>query len=104
MSQQIKTLCIPRVYSNVSEQRIRSIFTDIKLGEIDHIDLISRKNDKGEDFNRVFIHFKNWYINSNANKAKDLLLSGKEIKVIYSDPWFWKISLYRKPNPNKTKP
>jgi hypothetical protein len=101
MSQKIQSLCIPRVYKNISEQRIRNILTDLKLGEIHHIDLVSRKSEKGEEYNRAFIHFKKWYNNSNADKASELLLNGKEIKVIYSDPWFWKISLYRKPNSTK---
>lgn len=95
--QNINILCIPRVYSNVTEECIRRIFTDISLGEIDHIDIVSKKYEKKEEFNRVYIHFKRWYKNSNADKARELLLNGKEIKVIYSEPWFWKISMYKKP-------
>jgi len=57
--------------------------------------MVRRKNEKGEDFQRVFIHFSKWHSNSVADRARTLLLSGKEVKVIYDDPWFWKISANR---------
>jgi len=58
-------------------------------------DNINKKNDKDNNFNRVFIHFRQWNDSENAQTARELLLSGKEIKIIYDDPWFWKISAYR---------
>ena len=91
----IQCLCIPRVYPNISEKHIRNVFQDIKLGEIGRIDIVPKLTDNGEKFNRVFIHFKKWYSNINANRAHEILLKGEEIKVIYDDPWFWKISAYR---------
>ena len=50
---------------------------------------------KGEKFNRVFVHFKRWNNSENSNTARERLLNGKEIKIIYDEPWFWKISAYR---------
>lgn len=92
----IQCLCIPRVYPNISERRIRTIFMELKLGEIGRIDIVPKTTDNGEKMNRVFIHFNKWYSNTNAIKAQEILLKGDEIKVIYADPWFWKISAYRK--------
>lgn len=91
----VPVLCIPRVYSNISETRIRGIFDDLNLGQLDRIDIVNKNNDKGEKFNRVFIHFRRWNDTENANIARERLLNGKEIKIIYDDPWFWKISAYR---------
>lgn len=96
----VPVLCIPRVYSNISESRIRRVFDDLDLGVLERIDIVNKKNDKGEKFNRVFVHFKHWSDNKNANIARERLMNGKEIKVLYDDPWFWKISAYRPPNPN----
>jgi hypothetical protein len=93
----LPSLCIPRVFSNVTENHIRSIFDQLELGEIFRIDVISKSTDKGEKFNRVFIHFKQWYSNENADMALERLLNGKEIKIVYDDPWFWKVSAYREP-------
>jgi len=92
------SMCIPRVFKNVTRDRIGAVFRDLDLGIIERIDMISRENEKGDKFQRVFIHFKKWFRNENADRARSMLIQGKEIKVIYDDPWFWKISA------NKSKP
>jgi hypothetical protein len=92
----VVSLCIPRVFPNISEGRIRHIFAQLSLGIIERIDIVSTTNAKGEHFNRVFIHFREWFKNENADHALQRLLKGEEIKVIYDDPWFWKVSLYKK--------
>lgn len=90
------TLCIPRVFSNISENRIRNVFYALKLGHIGRIDIVSKASPTGEKFNRVFIHFERWFETDNAQSARKLLSEGKDIKVIYDEPWFWKVSSYRK--------
>ena len=94
----VPSLCIPRVFSNWTESRIRRIFDDLGMGEIQRIDVVSKTTEKGEKFNRVFVHFKRWFANQNADMARERLLNGKEIKIVYDDPWFWKVSAYREAN------
>jgi hypothetical protein len=91
----LPVLCIPRVYSNINEKRIRKIFEELNMGTLDHIDIVGKNNGKGEKFNRVYVHFRHWNNSENALMARERLLNGKEIKIIYDDPWFWKISAYR---------
>jgi hypothetical protein len=99
----VPVLCIPRVYPNITESRIRRIFDDLNMGELERIDIVSKTSvkpganplEKGEKFNRVFVHFKRWNNSENSNLARERLLNGKEIKIIYDEPWFWKISAYR---------
>lgn len=86
------SLCIPRVFNNIDEARIRLVFDQLRLGIIHHIDIVTRKNDKGEPFKRVYIHFEKWLWNESAKAARTKLISGKEIKIVYDNPWFWKIS------------
>jgi hypothetical protein len=93
----VPSLCIPRVYSNIDEARIRRVFEELDMGDIQRIDVISKTNDKGDKFNRVFVHFKQWNASENANIARERLINGKEIKILYDDPWFWKVSAYREP-------
>ena len=81
------SLCIPRVFPNISQSRIQNIFNDLKIGEIERIDIVP----KTEKFNRVFIHFRRWH----NQEVKERILNGKDIKIIYDDPWFWKVSMYR---------
>ena len=86
------SLCIPRVFNNVTEERIRRVFDEIGLGKISGIDIKERKNEKGESFKRVFVHFEKWFWNEDAQSARRKLISGKEIKIVYDNPWFWKVS------------
>jgi len=91
----LPSLCIPRTYPNIDANRITQILNELELGEIDRIDIVSKYSNKGEKFNRIFVHFKYWFSNSNADTARERLLNGNEIKIIYDDPWFWKVSAYR---------
>ncbi len=91
----VPVLCIPRVYPNISEGRIRKIFDDLDMGTLERIDIVSKTSEKGEKFNRVFVHFRRWNNSENSNIARERLLNGKEIKIVYDEPWFWKISAYR---------
>ena len=91
----VPSMCIPRTFINITRSHVYKTINDLNLGVIDHIDMVRRKNEKGEDFQRVFIHFSKWHSNSVADKARTLLLSDKEVKIIYDDPWFWKISANR---------
>jgi hypothetical protein len=91
----VPSMCIPRTFINITRSHVYKTINDLNLGVIDHIDMVRRKNEKGEEFQRVFIHFSKWHSNSVADRARTLLLSDKEIKVIYDDPWFWKISANR---------
>jgi hypothetical protein len=91
----VPVLCIPRVYPNISESRIRKIFDELNMGTLDRIDIITKQSEKGEQFNRVFVHFARWNNSENACTARERLLNGKEIKIIYDEPWFWKVSAYR---------
>lgn len=87
------SLCIPRVFNNISEDKIRQVFNDISLGKIRRIDIVARKNEKGEPFKRVYIHFESWHSNDSAVAARRKIISGKEIKIVYDNPWFWKVSI-----------
>lgn len=86
------SLCIPRVFNNITETRIRQVFDDLALGKINRIDIKERKSEKGDSFKRVYVHFDKWFWNENAQAARRKLVSGKEIKIVYDNPWFWKVS------------
>ena len=89
------SMCIPRVFENIDERLVRDVFEQLDLGELDHIDIIERRSEKGEKYKRIFIHFSRWYWNDDAINARRRLIEGKDIKVVYNTPWFWKISANR---------
>ena len=53
------SICIPRVFNNINEQRIKQIFIKKNFGFIERVDLIPVRN---KEYNRAFIHFrpKSW--------------------------------------------
>jgi hypothetical protein len=89
------SLCIPRAFVNTDEARVLSVFNQLNLGKISRIDIVERKNERGEPYKRVFIHFVHWFNNRDANAAMSKILEGKELKIVYDGPWFWKVSLNR---------
>lgn len=95
------SLCIPFVFANITEERIREVFSHLELGEIERIDTVWRDSSTGGEHQRVFIHFKQWNSDENTTRTRQALLDEETIKVVYDDPWFWKISASRtrKPRP-----
>ena len=93
----IPSLCIPRVFANIDEHRIRRIFEDLDIGVISRVDIVRGKpcSNVKDQHNRVFIHFSRWYNTMSAESARERLLNGQDLKVIYDDPWFWKVSAYK---------
>lgn len=101
------SICIPRVFSNITWKQVKDVFEELKLGRIDRVDMIKKENEKGEKFQRVFVHFKFWNNrNDNAKKVRSKLLNGDEVKIVYDDPWFWKISKSKvaRPQPKRNQP
>ena len=94
----VPSLCIPRVFPNITKERVAFVIQNVGLGEIDHIDMVPRIAENGDKFQRVFIHFKEWSKSSTAQRARERVLSGKEIKIVYDEPWFWKLSANRSSN------
>lgn len=86
------SLCIPRVFYETSEYMVYRVFDNLDFGKIKQIDMIICRNEKGEKYKRVFIHFDRWYWNNNAQMNREKLILGKEIKIVYSYPWYWKVS------------
>jgi phosphoribosylaminoimidazole-succinocarboxamide synthase len=87
-------MCIPRVNTCVTKELVFETINKYSFGYIEKIDVIKKKGTckKNDLSNMVFIYFKEWYDNDLANIVKDRLVSGKDIKIIYDDPWYWKIS------------
>jgi hypothetical protein len=91
------TLCIPRLFNNVTEEIIRITMNNLRLGVIHKIMIINKKNKYGDNFKIAFIHFKKWNTDERTNNIRENLIKGKEVKIIYDDPWFWKVSAYKAP-------
>ena len=90
--QEINTLCIPRILTDITKEYIYDTINHLNLGTIRNIDIIRSKDLS----NKAFIHFSKWNNGGNADIVKERLLIGKDIKIVHNDPWFWKIVIFRK--------
>ena len=101
------SLCIPRVFPNITEDRIWGVLDELELGVIERIDMVERETRDGEPYQRVFIHFKEWNgQQTQGGIVRQRLLDGEEIKIVYDEPWFWKVSASRsrRPRPRGERP
>ena len=85
------SIYIPRVFSNISKERMVGIFQILDIGVVKDIDFIAKITPKGNKYNSAYVHFDYWYDNiSNQNLQSRLLnQSDKETRIVYDDPWYW---------------
>ena len=91
------SLCIPRIFNNISWRKIKEVIIACGWGYVERVDVIHKGSHK-----RAFIHFKagGWNTrNAEAMKILKAFQEGKTVTVLYDDPWYWKISLSRSHKP-----
>ena len=94
------SICIPRVFKSTTRKDIYDVIERLDLGAIDRIDMVAKTNTRGECYNKVFIHFKGWNKKCEVAQAtRAQLLKGEDVKIVYSEPWFWKCSASRVEKP-----
>jgi hypothetical protein len=91
--QQGLSICIPRVSSTTDRKYIKTVFEKI-IGLTCNIQIVFVDIKKEERFKRVFVNIKyNSSTNNKINNLRDRLENGKQLKIVYSDPLFWRCSL-----------
>lgn len=78
------SMCIPRMESKYNTSFIYDIFKNLNIGDI--IDIIEIPNKNNNNFKKVMIN-----INTNNEIINKRFSEGKDIKIIYDNPWYWKI-------------
>lgn len=84
------SLCIPRISKKITREHIYNIFNGLNIGTIYRIDI----KEINEIYQCIFIHI-NWNDSDIALKARKRLISGRDVKIMYDDPWFWKVSVLK---------
>jgi hypothetical protein len=107
------SLCIPRVFSNITYRQIFKVMCDARLGFVERVDVIRTKDHK-----RAYIHFKagGWNMRDKfARETLTALQEGDHLEMLYEEgkPWFWKVVISdsvrpteapkMKPRPNITR-
>ena len=103
------SMCIPRVFPNIGDRRVRAIFYNLGYPEIEEIDFVkcegrNKRTGHPERYNRVFIHFKAMEISSQSTTVHtsiSKILNGEQIKIMYDYPWYWLVSISTSTRPAK---
>ena len=101
------SLCIPRVFKNITQERIARCFA-LALGVeernpefIDRIDMVARADKNGQEFWRVFIHLNEFPNTPEGREVEKRISNGDTVTIVYDDPWYWKVSMSRIARPNQ---
>ena len=91
------------VFPNIREGRITDIFQELGLGDVVKIDFTERTDREGTPYNLVHVHIK-WNTEDHTKQFCAAVERGEEVKVIYDDPWFWKVTKPRQRPQQVKKP
>ena len=47
------SICIPRAFANITEARVRKVFEKLDIFRVERVDMIQRKNEKGDAYQRL---------------------------------------------------
>ena len=84
------SLYIPHVFPNFTERYIESVFEDLEIGCVDHVDLVSKLDNSGKPYNAAYIHFQYWYSGPIAENFQARVQDpSKEARIVHDDPWYW---------------
>ena len=93
------SICIPRVFNNIGWRRVKQTMIACDWGYVERVDMISQGS-----FKRAFVHFApgRWNTqNRTAMSVLEALKAGDEVKIVYDEPWYWKIGLSRSAKPSE---
>jgi len=105
------SLCIPRVFPNITRQRIEDVFDSLDLGTIERIDMVNKTSRDGKKYKQVFIHFTEWSKGEEAYEFRCDMMKGVKREVDYepiknstSDEWwYWRVEKSHVPKPDRSE-
>ena len=87
---------IPRVFLQwTDKETIIKIFHEQHIGKIYKVDIIKKQDEPSRNYPiyQAFLYFSDWYENDIAYNFQQRIFGGKkQARVVYDDPWFWKVS------------
>ena len=101
VSKENPSICIPRVHKKTKKLFIIKQFEELFGAKnfVDRVDMVS----KGDHI-KVFIHMKYWPKTESSTNMCERLVGGKDVKVVYNEPWYWKCSASRVAKPTYHQP
>ena len=95
ISKQEPSIYLPRVFENIDAPTLKTLLEDTGIfgnSDIADIKLLSVTDPGVGGFVRAVVHFRTWdTANPAVSALRSSLLVGKEVTVVYDDPWFFLI-------------
>lgn len=84
-----QSIYIPRIFNNITPERINQVFQSLHLATVSHVDFVPRVDNS--DAKMAFIHFHSW---NTDNVACQHLIDriydpNREARLVYEDPYYW---------------
>ena len=94
------SIYIPSIFNNLEEQVVIDTFNTLFGTEcVEKVDFwLPPTAPKNAKFKMAFVHFNNMPNNELANNFKESIGEGKEIRIHYTDKYFWKCLMNKKAN------
>ena len=96
------SICIPRVSPQVTIAQVTRAFARVLGHEcIERVDIVPWRGRGPDGPRRVFVHLRAWPDEGDAQRMRQRLLEGKEVDLVYDDPWVWRCARSRVPKPTR---
>ena len=94
------SIFIPSIFNNLEDQVVIDTFNTLFGSEcVEKVDFWVPPTYKGQvKFKMAFVHFNNMPNNDITNNFKQSIGEGKEIRIHYTDKYFWKCLINKKAN------
>ena len=86
------SIYIPRVFENITEDRIKEVFLTLCIGDVSRVDFVVRPENGVDQYttNMAFIHFNTWYDNITTEHLQERIYDhDREARIVYEDPYYW---------------
>lgn len=84
------SICILHAFKNITRGFVESVFRSLNVGRISDVEMIPKVNQKGSYW-QIFVHFSFLHNHYEALEFRKRLNAGKEVRIVYNNPWFWRI-------------
>ena len=94
----VPSVCIPRVHYTITDEKVAKVFNEV-FGQdcVHHVDMVARQDrNTGYSFFIAYVHFSEIQdVDAFEQCGGQMFLAkinaDEEVKLVYRDPWFWKI-------------
>ena len=95
---EIPSVCIPRVHFKMSGEDVARVFNEV-FGQdcVDHVDMVERTDrNTGFPFYIAYVHFGDVkdeaaFRECGGETFLAKIKADQEVRLVYRDPWFWKV-------------